>query len=127
MFCNQCGEENRNDRKFCLNCGAPLKDYTKPVENTINPEEIEEKQKIVEKKNKVNDILKILSISFVVVAIILSILSFAAGDNFVMPILIIALICYFVSLVLYITKSAMYFRTKKKINQNNVEQEENKK
>ena len=127
MFCRECGTENRNDRKFCYNCGAKLKDYTKPVENTIKPEEIEEKQKIVENKNKVNNVLKILSTSFVIVAIILSILSFVVGDNLLMPILIITFICYFVSLLLYIIKSTISYGTKKKLNQTNVEKEENKK
>ena len=43
MFCNQCGEENRNDRKFCSNCGAKLRDYTKNIKiNThFNEEGIE--------------------------------------------------------------------------------------
>lgn len=116
MFCRECGTENRNDRKFCSNCGAPLKDYTKPVENTIHPDEIKEKQQIVAKKNKANDVFMILSVSFLIVAIILSVISFVVGENLVMPILIIALICYFVALVLYIIKSAIYRHTKNKLN-----------
>ena len=54
MFCNQCGKENRNDRKFCMECGAKLKDYTKPVENPILITDISNKQEEVVKRNKFN-------------------------------------------------------------------------
>lgn len=48
MFCNQCGEENRNDRKFCSNCGAALKDYTKQP----TQEELLMPQDVIEANNK---------------------------------------------------------------------------
>ncbi len=60
MFCNQCGEENRNDRKFCSNCGAPLRDYTKPRENLIMPEDVLEAEKIQKKIKKANKIFNII-------------------------------------------------------------------
>ena len=62
MFCNQCGEDNRNDRKFCTNCGAPLRDYTKPRENLIMPEEIEQKKASVAHKNKVVKVFNIINL-----------------------------------------------------------------
>lgn len=51
MFCNQCGTENRNDRKFCTNCGAALVDYTKPRENLVMPEDVKKEQELVKKRN----------------------------------------------------------------------------
>ena len=51
MFCNECGTENRNDRKFCTNCGAELIDYTKPRENLVMPEDVEKKQEVAERKS----------------------------------------------------------------------------
>lgn len=116
MFCRECGTENRNDRKFCSNCGAPLKDYTKPTENLIHPDEIKEKQVKVEKKNKVDNVLKVLSISFLIVAIVLSVISFAVNENFITPIIIIALICYAIALILYIIKTILLKRIENSIN-----------
>ena len=51
MFCRDCGSENRNDSKFCTNCGKPMKDYTKPVENVIMPDDIKQKQEAVKNQN----------------------------------------------------------------------------
>ena len=38
MFCNQCGKENRNETKFCIQCGSPLQtgqqDHCDIVKNT---------------------------------------------------------------------------------------------
>ena len=50
MFCTECGTENRNDRKFCTNCGKPLRDYTKPRENLLMPEDITKAQEKVKAK-----------------------------------------------------------------------------
>ena len=63
MFCSNCGEENRNDRKFCTNCGSQLKDYTKPLDNTISIPEIHHKQSMV---RKYNTIIKALTISAII-------------------------------------------------------------
>lgn len=76
MFCNQCGAENRNDRKFCANCGAPLHDYTKPKENLIMPEEVENAQNVVIARNKVKKITNIIMFVFFALAVALTIGSF---------------------------------------------------
>ena len=67
MFCNKCGKENRNDRKFCTNCGEPLRDYTKPRENLIMPQDIEREQQLVSKINKLAKIFNII-MAFVLLA-----------------------------------------------------------
>lgn len=51
MFCTQCGTENRNDRKFCTNCGASLLDYTKPREDLVMPDDVKKEQELVKKRN----------------------------------------------------------------------------
>ena len=30
MYCQQCGAYNRDDAKFCINCGHPLKEKETP-------------------------------------------------------------------------------------------------
>ena len=42
MFCSNCGEENINDRKFCDNCGDPIKDKTKKTtkENLLMQQDV---------------------------------------------------------------------------------------
>lgn len=64
MFCTNCGKENRNDRKFCVECGKALPDYTKPKENLIMPEEIAKKKEIVKASNKS---LKIISVVMILI------------------------------------------------------------
>ena len=76
MFCKECGEENRNDRKFCSNCGANLVDYTKPREDLIMPEEIKKEQEKVQKKNKVTKIFDIIFYTCLTLAIAFTIASF---------------------------------------------------
>lgn len=76
MFCTQCGNENRNDRKFCSECGAPLKDYTKPRENLLMPENLEKQKELVVNKNKRNKILNFIGLGLQTIAITLLIISF---------------------------------------------------
>lgn len=76
MFCNECGTENRNDRKFCTNCGAPLIDYTKPRENLIMPEDVEKKQKIVAKRKSLNKRFNISLALIMLATIALTVLAF---------------------------------------------------
>ena len=42
MFCIKCGEENKNNAKFCSNCGEALPDLTKPKEDLVMPEDVKE-------------------------------------------------------------------------------------
>lgn len=81
MFCNKCGAENRNDRKFCANCGAPLRDYTKPRENLIMPEEIERKQSIVQSRNKIRLACNILMCVLFVLGVAFTVLSFFVDES----------------------------------------------
>lgn len=76
MFCNSCGHENRNDRKFCENCGEKLRDYTKPRENLIMPEEIEAKQNFIKKRNVIAKSFNISLAIILVLGIALLIMTF---------------------------------------------------
>ena len=76
MFCNECGTENRNDRKFCTNCGAPLIDYTKPRENLIMPEDVENKQEIVAKRKSLTKRFNLALSLIMLVVIALTVLAF---------------------------------------------------
>jgi len=76
MFCTECGEENRNDRKFCTNCGKPLKDYTKPKENLLMPEDINNAIEEVKKANKKKNTIIAIAISVTILAILCLVLCF---------------------------------------------------
>ena len=76
MFCDQCGSENRNDRKFCSNCGAPLTNYTKVKENLIMPEEIEKKQDVVKNRQHIKKVAKAILWVLFGFALLTTILSF---------------------------------------------------
>ena len=112
MFCRECGSENRNDRKFCSNCGTPLKDYTKPVENTIMPEEIEKKQELVKTSNKAIFGLTIAMICLLVLACVLVTISFFVNDAIKLTLCIIAL----VFAIAYIVCSIIKSKKQKKLN-----------
>lgn len=76
MFCNECGTENRNDRKFCTNCGAALIDYTKPRENLVMPEDIEKDQLRVAKRNSLIKKFNIALAIIMIIAISLTVTTF---------------------------------------------------
>ena len=76
MFCNECGTENRNDRKFCTNCGAKLIDYTKPRENLVMPEDIEKEQQLVAKRNSLSKRFNIALALILLAAIALTVATF---------------------------------------------------
>lgn len=76
MFCNECGTENRNDRKFCTNCGASLIDYTKPRENLVMPEDIEKEQETIAKRNSLIKKFNIALAIILLAAIALTVVTF---------------------------------------------------
>lgn len=76
MFCNECGTENRNDRKFCQNCGANLIDYTKPRENLVMPEDVEKEQQIIAKRNSLTKKFNIALALIMLLAIGLTVATF---------------------------------------------------
>ena len=81
MFCNACGTKNRNDRKFCTNCGAQLIDYTKPRENLIMPEDITKKQELIAKKNSLTKKFNIALALILIAAISLASTAFCFADK----------------------------------------------
>lgn len=67
MFCKECGAENRNDGKFCSNCGAKLTDYTKTPtqEELLMPQDVVDntnKQKQAKKHYRVRQVVSIILI-----------------------------------------------------------------
>lgn len=115
MFCNQCGEENRNDRKFCTNCGQPLRDYTKPRENLIMPEEIEEKQKVVHRKNNLSKIFSLILLGLQLIVVALLVVSFLVKEPADIICLIVGLGVEFISVVLLIVKNRLIKKANQKL------------
>lgn len=77
MFCSNCGEENRNDRKFCANCGSPLKDYTIPTakEDLLMPQDVIEANKKQNKSKKALVVCRIVSFVMMILACVCVVLS----------------------------------------------------
>lgn len=117
MFCNKCGSENRNDRKFCANCGAPLKDYRKPAEDLIMPD-MEKKQKIVAKCNKVRLATNIVMTIFLVCAAVFAFCSFYINKKLVWWFIGISFACLLALLITYIIKRKLVGKMLKKIKEN---------
>lgn len=115
MYCKECGENNRNDRKFCTNCGAPLRDYTKPRENLIMPEEISDKQAKVAKLNKANRIIGLIMALLLISAIGFTIATFFTEGNLQMIFIVTCLSCFAVYIILWIVNFTI---TKKRQNTN---------
>lgn len=67
MYCKECGEENKNNAKFCSNCGKPMKDYTAPTkqEDLLMPQDLieaEDKRKHLKKRFIARQIVSIILI-----------------------------------------------------------------
>ena len=117
MFCNQCGEENRNDRKFCSNCGAKLRDYTQPRENLIMPEDVENYEKKTKNYDKLLKIFKILMIIPFLSAIILLAVSFFVDGKAQMALIIISIVMFVIFFVFLKLKSVISLKKYKHINE----------
>ena len=104
MFCGECGSKNRNNSKFCSNCGAKLPDYTKPKENLIMPEDIKKEQELIEKRKKVRKICNILLACFLTMAIIFTILTFFVSSALQLPFAIVSVIIYIAFFTVLIIK-----------------------
>lgn len=105
MFCDQCGSENRNDRKFCSNCGSQLRDYTKPRENLIMPDEIQNEQNAIKKRNSVAMFFNIAMCIVLIGAIICTIVSFKVEKNIQMPLSIVCIVLFSLFFILWISKA----------------------
>ena len=81
MFCNECGTENRNDRKFCTNCGAELIDYTKPRENLIMADDVKNKQELIAKRNSLAKKFNIALAFIMLITIALTVAAFYFGER----------------------------------------------
>lgn len=114
MFCTECGEENRNYRKFCSNCGTKLQDYTKPVENPIMPEEIAKEQEKVKQKNKINKIFNIVLASLLFLAVGFTIISFFTQNVARQTFAILCIVMFVGYFAGCITKSVLIKKVDKK-------------
>ena len=111
MFCTQCGHENRNDRKFCEECGSPLRDYTKPRENLIMPDDLKNEQLEVKKTNTVKIYTTICSI-ILVMATIFAVLSFFFKEELQKAFAIVSIVLF----VVFFIVAAIKKRKVKNIN-----------
>lgn len=113
MFCQECGEENRNDRKFCANCGAPLRDYTKPRENLVMPDDVNNTHIKNLKIKKTNLIFNIILGILLLIGILFLIVTFFTVDNLQLTFSIISLSSLILYIIISITK--MVYNKKHKI------------
>ena len=115
MFCKDCGEENRNDRKFCANCGAPLRDYTKPRENLIMPEDVNKAHTKKLKIKKTNLIFNVILGILLLVGIIFLITTFFVIEDLQLTFSIISLSSLILYVIIAIEK--MIYNKKHKVEQ----------
>ncbi len=115
MFCSECGHENRNDRKFCAECGNKLKAYNEETkkEDLLMPVDIENEKFKVEKRNNINKVSSIIFWCIFVSAILLTIFSFIVKDEAKLALIIIASVCYISMLVVVIIKKSLLKRINK--------------
>ena len=94
MYCNECGHNNRNDRKFCSECGKPLKDYAKTEKELILPEQVDKEKEQINKFNKNNKRFSLVLICLLVAAIALTVTTFLLTDMAQLIVSVIAAACY---------------------------------
>lgn len=113
MFCNECGHENRNDRKFCSECGSKLRDYTKPVENLVMPQEIEAAKENVRRKNKVSKTCNIIFWFLFALSILLIVPIFFV-ENTLKIVLVCSSVLSFIGMIIaLIVKKALLIKINK--------------
>ncbi|MBR1987573.1 MAG: zinc-ribbon domain-containing protein [Clostridia bacterium] len=111
MFCNNCGEDNRDDRDFCIRCGKPLKEGIQKTPKQIKKEEKEKYDHIL-CNSRTYQIINIILWSLVSVSAILTLISYYLKGNAKFAIIVIAFILLLGCFGLIITKRTMRKRTK---------------
>ena len=111
MFCSQCGEDNRDDREFCTRCGKPLKDGAGKTPKQIKKEE-KEKYEYVRCETKTYHIINMILWPLVVIAAILTFISFYLSDSGKFVLSIIAFTLLLCCFGLVISKRVMRKHTK---------------
>lgn len=114
MFCSNCGKENRNDRKFCTECGAKLRDYTKPRENLLMPEDIEDAKHTVKRNNSIKLVCGIIMFIIFAVAIGFTIASIFVNEDLKVAFSITSLCLLVAFFIVWIAKDLLTKQTKKK-------------
>ncbi len=114
MFCHKCGTENRNDRKFCSNCGEPLRDYTKPREDLIMPEDVRDNHAKLVKFNNTITILRSVYWISLVLSVILIIVSFFVPKVAKFPCAMVAVILVVIFFIVYVVKEFLVYKHNKK-------------
>jgi len=107
MFCNECGHENRNDRKFCAECGAKLKDYTKPVENVVMPQDIALEKEKVRVRNKISKTCNITFWTLLIASILLIVPVFFVKDIFKIVFICCSCFCFLSMIITLLVKKAL--------------------
>ena len=118
MFCNQCGTENRNDRKFCASCGSALRDYTKPRENLIMPQDIEREQQLVNSRNKLAKIFNLVLSLILLVAVVLTVGTFFVPESWRLIVGISCVSLFAIFIVLWAVKKLKIRKIEKQLDTN---------
>lgn len=113
MFCNECGHENRNDRKFCSNCGTKLRDYTKKDTNLVMPEDIKKEQEQVKAKNHTSKVCNLVFWALFVLAISLIAPVLFVDKPLKVVFIVASCICFVGSIITYYIKKALLKKIKK--------------
>lgn len=128
MFCNNCGEDNRDDRDFCIRCGKVLKEGIQKTPKQIKKEEKERYDHIF-CNTKTYHVINIILWSLVLVSAILTLISYYLKDNAKFVVIIIAFVLLLCCFGLVISKRVMrkhakeQVRHEEKTNETNSKQE----
>ncbi len=126
MFCNQCGEDNREDREFCTKCGNPLKEGIEKTPKQIKKEEKEKYDHII-CDTKTYQVINMILWPLVVVSAILTLISFYLEDKAKFVVIIIAFVLLLGCFGLVISKRVMRKHTKEQVRQEEKITKENQK
>ena len=113
MHCYHCGAENRNDRRFCTECGAKLKSYTNPDQVITNSEDVKDEKPT--KKRVFNKIIVICEIVLFIIAAVFAVLAIVL-TKFKFAFLITAASCFGVILLLALVDAIVNAIVNKKNN-----------
>ena len=84
MFCSQCGKENKQDAKFCAECGAKL-ELDQTLQENVSESQITDNPdsdiQVVEMKKRGVSIPLVIGIVAIIIAVIVTIVVVAISSN----------------------------------------------
>ncbi len=129
MFCSQCGEDNRDDREFCVRCGNPLKEGIEKTPKQIKKEE-KAKYDYVRCETMTYQVINMILWPLIIISAILTFISFYLDEDAKFIVIIIAFILLLGCFGLVISKRVLRKNTKEqkrqedKVNETITKQEE---